>query len=99
MPTPPSGSGSAYASVEHPASGFPLAGAAAVVHGDGGERIAITGIADRPFLAGVDVRAALASADVFGDRFASAEYKSHLAEVVAGRALESARARAAEDSA
>jgi hypothetical protein len=31
VPLPPAGSGSAYASVEHPASGFALVGAAALV--------------------------------------------------------------------
>lgn len=94
FPLSPPGSGSAYASVDHPASGFPLAGAAALVTGDGRRRLAITGVADRPFPAGDDVRAALASADIFGDGFASAEYRRHLAGVVADRALERAEARA-----
>ena len=98
VPLPPRGSGSAYASVQHPASGFPLAGAAAVVAGDGTTRVAITGVAARPFLAGGDVGDAIGSIDVLGDGFASADYRRHLAGVVAARALETATARAAEDA-
>jgi carbon-monoxide dehydrogenase medium subunit len=97
VPVPAQGSGSAYVSVEHPASGFALAGVAAVV-GPHGESLAVTGIAGTPVLlpAG-DPAAALADVDVFGDRFAPAEYRRDLAVTCARRALESARARAAED--
>ncbi len=35
IPLPPAGSGSAYVAIEHPASGFALAGAAALVSADG----------------------------------------------------------------
>ena len=49
VPSPPPGSGSAYVSVEHPASGFALAGAAALA-GPAGEAVAVTGIAGTPFL-------------------------------------------------
>ena len=91
IPLPPAGSGSAYASVEHPASGFAVAGAAALV-GPNGEKVAYTGIGARPFVADD-----LDAADVFGDHFAPAEYRRALARVVAERALESARRRAAED--
>jgi len=95
---PPSGSGSAYVSVEHPASGFPLAGAAALVSPIG-EAVALTGISGAPLLArGADIGPILAAADVLDDRFASAEYRRHVAGVVARRALTAARARAAEDS-
>jgi carbon-monoxide dehydrogenase medium subunit len=100
VPVPAPDSGSAYVSVEHPASGFPLAGAAALV-GPAGETVALTGVAGAPFVlpdAG-DPEAALAEVDVFGDRFAPAGYRRHLAVVVAGRALEAARARATEDAA
>jgi carbon-monoxide dehydrogenase medium subunit len=98
VPTPPPGSGSAYVSVEHPASGFALAGAAALV-GPAGDTVALTGIAGVPFLLpdGVDPEAALAEVDVLGDHFASAEYRGHLAAVVSRRALETARSRATED--
>jgi carbon-monoxide dehydrogenase medium subunit len=98
VPVPAAGSGSAYVSVEHPASGFALAGAAAVV-GSGGETVALTGVGATPFvLPAGDVRAAIAGADVFGDHFASEEYRRELAAVVATRALDIARERAQEDS-
>ena len=92
IPMPAPGSGSAYASVEHPASGFALAGAAALVTPDG-ETVAVTGVGATPFV----LAGNLADAEVFGDRFASAEYRRALAGVVADRALSAARARAKED--
>lgn len=97
VPRPPAGSGSAYASVEHPASGFPLAGAAALVSRDAQLRLAVTGVADRPFLADPEEDPGLGAVEIFGDRFATSEYRRHLARVVCDRALETARARALED--
>ena len=44
VPLPPAGSGSAYAAVDHPASGFALAGAAALVRRDGTRSVALTGV-------------------------------------------------------
>jgi len=97
IPIPTSGSGSAYVSVEHPASGFALAGAAALVE-PGGETVALTGVGGTPFvLPAGDVRDAISSAEIFGDRFASEEYRRELAAVVADRALDAARARAGAD--
>jgi aerobic carbon-monoxide dehydrogenase medium subunit len=95
VPLPERGSGSAYASVEHPASGFALAGAAASV-GPSGERVAVTGIADRPFVVS-DRDHPVGDVDVFGDRFAPAEYRRRLATVLVDRALERAMKRAEED--
>jgi len=99
VPVPPRGSGSAYAKVEHPASGFALAGAAALVRPDGGRTVAVTGVGGRPFLLSDadDPAAALAEAEIYGDRFASEEYRRHLADVVVRRALERAAERAKED--
>jgi carbon-monoxide dehydrogenase medium subunit len=100
VPLPAAGSGSAYVSVEHPASGFALAGAAALV-GPAGETLAVTGVAGAPFLltSGVSPADALADAEVYGDRFAPEEYRRQLAETCARRATEVARTRAAEGTA
>jgi aerobic carbon-monoxide dehydrogenase medium subunit len=93
IPTPAPSSGSAYVSVEHPASGFALAGAAALVTPNS-ETVAVTGVGATPFVLAGD----LAAAEIFGDRFASAEYRRTLARVVADRALSSARERAKEET-
>jgi len=92
VPAPPPGSGSAYAKVEHPASGFALAGAAALVT-PAGARVALTGIAGGPVPV-ADPEAGFGGIEVYGDRFAGEEYRRHLARVVVRRALERARARA-----
>jgi aerobic carbon-monoxide dehydrogenase medium subunit len=98
IPVPPRGSGSAYISMEHPASGFALAGAAVLV-GPDGETVALTGVGATPFvLPAGDVRDAISGAEIFGDRFASEEYRRELAAVVAIRALDVARERARHDS-
>jgi aerobic carbon-monoxide dehydrogenase medium subunit len=93
IPLPPRGSGSAYVKIEHPASGFALAGAAALVLADGKTSVGLTGVAAQPLLVDGD----LAAAPIFGDLFAPEEYRRHLAEVVVRRALERARAHAGED--
>jgi len=93
VPLPPEGSGSAYASVEHPASGFALVGAAALVTTER-EIVALTGVGATPFLLEGEPEQAIAAAEIYGDRFASAEYRRELATVLTGRALESARRRA-----
>jgi carbon-monoxide dehydrogenase medium subunit len=96
VPLPAHGSGSAYASVEHPASGFALVGAAALV-GPDAERVALTGVGSTPFvLQAGDPRTAVSEAEIFGDRFASAEYRRELAVVLAERALATARERATQ---
>ena len=93
VPTPTQGSGSAYAAVEHPASGFALVGAAALVSPED-EMVALTGVGTTPFVLDGDTREAIAAAEIFGDRFASEEYRRELAAVVAERAVASARERA-----
>jgi len=89
------GAGSAYVKVEHPASGFALAGAAALVRREGEESVAVTGIGAHAFLLSAedDPLDVLASAEIYGDRFAPADYRRHLAGVVVARALERARRR------
>ena len=94
VPTPPVGAGSAYVAVEHPASGFALAGAAALALPDGSIRVAVTGISSAPLLLdGSDAVSALADVDVLGDRFAPAGYRRELAAVVVRRAVERAGER------
>jgi aerobic carbon-monoxide dehydrogenase medium subunit len=97
VPVPPPGSGSAYVAVEHPASGFALAGAAALVLPDGSRRIAVTGVSAAPFLLDGDVDEALGRAEMFGDRFAPEDYRRDLARTVVRRAVERAEGRAKED--
>lgn len=98
VPMPEPGAGSAYVSVEHPASGFPLAGAAAVVRPGGARSVAVTGVGSHAFLLRDGAPEALDEAEIFGDHFASADYRRHLARVVVGRALELAASRAVESS-
>jgi carbon-monoxide dehydrogenase medium subunit len=99
VPVPPRGSGSAYVAVEHPASGFPLVGAAAVVRPDGHRVVALTGAGATSFVLSEDEDPmdAVADAELFGDRFAPVEYRRSIAAVVVRRALERAQSRARED--
>ena len=92
IPEAPRGSGTAYAKVEHPASGFALAGAAALVRPDGSSSVAVTGIGATALL--LPDAEALSEVEIYGDELAPAEYRRHLAEVVVARALERARERA-----
>jgi aerobic carbon-monoxide dehydrogenase medium subunit len=96
IPLPAVGSGSAYAKVEHPASGFALAGAAAFVWPGGHRTIALIGVGARPLVLSADAEPedAIAKAEIFGDDFAPEDYRRHLATVVARRALERAHERA-----
>ena len=94
IPVPPNGSGSAYAAVEHPASGFALAGAAALVSADGGRRVALTGVSAAPFVLEGDIE----DAELFGDRFAPVEYRRQLCRTLVARAVELAQERAKEDA-
>jgi aerobic carbon-monoxide dehydrogenase medium subunit len=94
IPVPPAGSGSAYVAVEHPASGFALAGAAAFVGADGTRRVGVTGVAAAPFL----LDGELDDAELFGDRFAPVEYRRQLARTLVDRATALAEERAKEDA-
>ena len=94
IPVPEEGSGSAYVAMEHPASGFALAGAAALVGADGAKRVAVTGVAAAPFLLGGE----LDDAELFGDRFAPVEYRRQLVRTLVDRATALAEQRAKEDT-
>jgi aerobic carbon-monoxide dehydrogenase medium subunit len=94
VPVPDEGSGSAYVAIEHPASGFAVAGAAAFLGADGTRRIALTGVAAAPFL----LDGKLDDAELFGDRFAPVDYRRQLAKTLVDRATALAEQRAKEDS-
>jgi len=114
LPAPPKGAGTAYASFEQAASGYPLVGAAALVSVAKGKitraDLAFTGLADTPFLAkaaaqlvgtwgGEDgiaraAEAAVAGVEANDDIHAGVEYRLHLAQVAARRALTAALGRA-----
>lgn len=85
------GGGSAYVKVEHPASGFALAGAAALVRADGSRSVAVTGVGDRATL--LPEHGSVGTIQVYGDRFAPESYRRHLAEIVVRRASEQAEER------
>lgn len=103
LPAYGAGDGGAYLKMEHPASGYTICGAAAVVRG-GQARLAFNGVADHAFLApapadlsdaGIDAAIdRIAIADPMSDRSASGEYRQHLAKVYGRRALRLARDRA-----
>jgi carbon-monoxide dehydrogenase medium subunit len=93
VPFPSAGSGSAYEAIEHPASGFALAGAAVRAQVDGTRTIGVTGIGARPFR----LEATLEEAEVYGDHYATEAYKRQVVQVVLARATARAQARAEED--
>lgn len=116
LPALPPGAGGAYRSVTQAASGYPVAGVAAVVARSAGRiawvRVGVTGVAEAPYRA-LATEAALAGSagepdalaaaaalvtsgqTALGDPHADADYRAHVATVVARRALEAACARAA----
>jgi len=109
VPLPPSSAGTAYHKMAHPASGYVVVSAGALVNRDASgrcttARIAIGGLGSGPLRAKateaalqgqrltVDVTAAAASkaaegSDPVDDIYASAEYKQHMATVLARRAI------------
>jgi carbon-monoxide dehydrogenase medium subunit len=121
LPAPSEGYGSAYVNIEQPASGYAIAGVAAVLGHSGGVmgstiiedvRVGITGVADHAYRASA-VENALRGTDCSRDRIARAseqaaqgvevnsdihadrEYRTAMAQVLARRAIEAARARSA----
>ena len=112
VPLPPEGTGTAYAKLAHPASGYVVVSAGALVHRQRSgscvsSRIAIGGLGSGPRRAIATemelqgkpltpqlITAAAARAteeiDSDDDSYASADYKRHMATVLARRAIESA---------
>ncbi len=103
VPVLSKGDGSAYLKFEHPASGYTVCGAAAVVRA-GNATLAFNGIADHAFAAAgpadlsdgaIDAAVdGLEVEDPMSDRSASGPYRVHLAKVYGKRALKLARDRA-----
>jgi len=113
----PATTGAAYVKHKHPASGYAVAGVAAVVSTDGGTctdaRIVVGGVTGGPAdavaaaaalkgatvsdeaIAAASAKVADALAGAIGDTYASAAYRTHLAAVLARRALATAFERAA----
>lgn len=102
IPDLPADARTGWSALSQPASGYSLAGVAAVV-GDGHARIAVAGVGEIPYRAtaveealagGADVAAAAAHATegqtVASDIHADAEYRSALAEIQVRRAIERA---------
>jgi aerobic carbon-monoxide dehydrogenase medium subunit len=88
LPAPLDNAGSAYVSLEQPASGYPMAGVGAVVVVGSGDviewaGIGVTGVADHPYRAS-DVEAALV-----GTRGTAADVAAAAASVVGGRTVNS----------
>ncbi|ALW88512.1 FAD binding domain-containing protein [Deinococcus actinosclerus] len=89
---------SAYEKFRHPASHYAVVGVAVVRHADGSVRAAYTGAAEKAHrLTKLEdavngsqaVPTGLVDAgDLLGDRFASAEYRAHLVDVLSARAVE-----------
>jgi aerobic carbon-monoxide dehydrogenase medium subunit len=117
VPAIPAGTGAVYVKRRHPASGYTIVGAAAVVNVKDGEcsaaRLTIGGVASPPvhataaaesLVGGPASEEAIAAAaekvpeslpNAMGDRYASSEYRTHLATVLAKRAFTVAFERAA----
>ena len=116
VPVTKPGMGGAYAKHPHPASGYSVAGVAAVLTVDGGActraRVIVGGAMPTPMRATAAEKALVGSAPTVeaiasaadkvaealdsptGDTYASAEYRVHLATVLAKRALTAAAERA-----
>jgi carbon-monoxide dehydrogenase medium subunit len=117
VPLPPAGSGTAYQKLAHPASGYVVVSAGAMITRQqsgscASARIAIGGLSSGPIRAVAtemelqgkalnpqNIAAAAAKAahetDPDDEIYASADYKRHMATVLARRAIEAAVQRAA----
>ncbi len=82
---------SAYEKFAHPASRYAIVGVAVVKHADGTTRAALTGAGASavrlPKLEAGSISSLVSAADLLSDNFASAEYRAHLVDVMAKKAL------------
>lgn len=90
--SPLDGAGSAYVKFNRRSQDWAIVGCAAIVR-DGVETVAWTGVGPAPVVAEGDWRTAVDRLQPSGDLSGSAEYKRHLAKVLAERALAKARER------
>jgi carbon-monoxide dehydrogenase medium subunit len=107
VPRLPAGGASAYVALPQLASGYPIAGVAVALAGDGTPRaIGVTGVGEQPYRATAVETAIAAGAQpidavatitegqrVGSDIHAGRDYRTAMATVMARRALEAARAR------
>jgi carbon-monoxide dehydrogenase medium subunit len=90
------GPAQAYEKFEHPASHLPLAGVCATVTGKGEVTVTVTGVAARPYrVPAATVAEPPDDLTVLDDQHASADFRLHLAAVLARRATTRALERAA----
>jgi len=89
----PAVTGAAYVKHKHPASGYAVVGVASVVSASG-PRIVVGGVTGTPVEVTVVKEVAGALSGAIGDTYASAAYRTHLATVLARRALAIAAERA-----
>ena len=87
---PTDGAGTAYVKFNRRRQDWAIVGAAAVVR-NGTETLVWAGVGSAPVRAEGGLEAAAAALDPHGDLSGSAAYKRHLAKVIGGRALASAR--------
>jgi carbon-monoxide dehydrogenase medium subunit len=91
----PSVQKAAYVKHRHPASGYAVVGVACVVRGDDA-RVVVGGVTGTPVLIEATIEAvedkvpAALSGGALSDTYASGEYRVHLAQVLAKRAIEAA---------
>ncbi len=83
--------GSAYEKFAHPASRYAIVGVAVVKYADGSTRAAVTGAGVSAMrlskLEAGRTTGLVSAADLLSDHFASAEYRAHLVDVMARKAL------------
>jgi carbon-monoxide dehydrogenase medium subunit len=101
LPASRAGAGSAYVSLSHPASGYPVAGVAVVVHGGGdGARgswvdcaVAVTGVGEMPYLADAVRQAVLGGESAAAAASVAADGQRVLSDPYADRDYRTAMAR------
>jgi aerobic carbon-monoxide dehydrogenase medium subunit len=88
---PANTTGSAYEKFSHPASRYAIVGVAVVKYSDGSIKAAVTGAGANAMrlskLEGGASSGLVSAEDLLSDHFASAEYRAHLVDVLAKKAV------------